>query len=462
MTNWTYTQKNYLGKDAGFNLWQPDKDQMLNFFLPDYQYGSTEQRLDADGHILCQVTRRYNAYHLLASEKTVREGKTHLSETQYYAKAGVKFDDQPTQHALPKTKKETWSEPGEKGGTASRAVVTRYQFDEFGNPVRQEAPDGTISEYTYYPAEGEGSNCPADPYGFTRYVKSQSLTPLQKSGREPKNMTQYTWQPLAALETITGNGYAVVQKTVKQTTGNKRSLTENTYYADKHSRPIYGCLHRKTITLTPDIRQEKTFTYSQLLTYTMTEQAVTEHHAFTGHDGLTATNTTVRHISTGNVLSETSAQGIETHYAYDKLGRIIRRTLCPDSVYTNTSTWEYRVHPAGPYSIETDAWGNKHKTSFDGAGRALRQDTFDTETARWYATFSCQHNQLGEVSSGTVKDWLTGSQTAYPLTSEITYGGWGEKKAVSFSDGKKSLQQTDPIALTQTVYSQSSTGVTQR
>lgn len=460
VTNWTYTQKNYLGKDAGFNLWQPDKDQMLNFFLPDYQYGSTEQRLDADGHILCQVTRRYNAYHLLASEKTVREGKTHLSETEYYAKAGVKFDDQPTQYALPKMQKETWSEPGEKGGTAARTVVTHYAFDEFGNPVSQKAPDGTLSEYTYYSAEGEGSNCPADPYGFTRYVKSQSLTPLQKSGREPKNMTRYTWQPLAALETIAGNGYAVVQKTVEQTTGNKRSLTENTYYADKHSRPLYGRLHRQTITLTPNILQEKTFTYSQLFTYTMTEQAVTEHHAFTGHDGLTAKNTTVRHISTGNVLSETSAQGIETRYAYDKLGRIIRRTLCPDSVYTNTSTWEYGIHPAGPYSIETDARGNKHKTTFDGAGRELHQDTFDTETARWYATFSCQHNQLGEVSSGTVKDWLTGSQTAYPLTSEITYGGWGEKKAVSFSDGRKSLQQTDPIALTQTVYSQGGNGNT--
>ncbi len=69
------------------------------------------------------------------------------------------------------------------------------------------------------------------------------------------------------------------------------------------------------------------------------------------------------------------------------------------------------------------------------------------------------HNPLGEVISCTVRDWLPGGTDVFPLTSNVTYGGWGEKKEVAFSDGRKTLQQTDPITLTQTVYSQA-TGIT--
>ncbi|CAB3775397.1 Putative RHS-repeat-containing toxin [Bacteriophage APSE-3] len=457
ITTWTYTKKNYLGKDAPMNAWHPDHDSMLNVLLADYQYGSTAELKNENDITLSKVTKRYNSYHLLESETTVRDGKTQVSETEYYAKSGAKFDDQPINYALPKTQTESWSEPNEKGVTASRNTVTYYQFDEFGNPVRQEAPDGTISEYTYYPATGEGSDSPADPHGFTRYVKTQTVTPPKKKGDEPISTTRYIWQK---LETLTGNGYAVVQKTVEQTTGNKRSLTNNSYYADKISPALYGRINRQDVTLTSDINRKETFTSKELFTYNITANEVTESHAFTGQDGLTATKTTVQNLWTGT-LSEISVQGTVINYAYDKLGRLINRTTCPGSDYENTTTWEYGIDNEGLYSIENDASGNKDKTHFDGAGRTIKQQRFDAETAKWYETFSCTHNSLGEVTTGTVKDHLpAGSPNNYPLTSNITYGGWGEKKAVSFSDGRKSLQQTDPIALTQTVYSQGGTGNT--
>jgi len=46
----SYTRKNYLGKDASVNTWQPDQYQMLHILLHDYQYGSIEQHLDTDGN----------------------------------------------------------------------------------------------------------------------------------------------------------------------------------------------------------------------------------------------------------------------------------------------------------------------------------------------------------------------------------------------------------------------------
>ncbi|WP_265014718.1 hypothetical protein [Wolbachia endosymbiont (group B) of Camptogramma bilineatum] len=101
---------------------------MLNILLANYQYGSTAEHQNADG--LSKVTRRYNSYHLLISETIVRKGKKYVSETEYYAKAGVNFNNQHTQYALPKKRTESWSELSEQCVTSSRTMVTHYQFDE--------------------------------------------------------------------------------------------------------------------------------------------------------------------------------------------------------------------------------------------------------------------------------------------------------------------------------------------
>lgn len=477
ITKWSYTQKNYLGKDAPLNQWQPDQDHMLNILLADYQYGSTAEHQNADRVTLSKVTRRYNSYHLLVSETTVRDGKQYVSETEYYAKKGAAFNDQPTQYVLPKKQTESWFDLSKQDVTSSRTLVTRYQFDEFGNPAHQEASDGTISDYAYYPAIGEGSNCPADPHGFTRYLKTLTVTPPKKSGNEPARLTRYRWQKLEPLRS-TGNAvlsflirrksksksnrYAVVQKTIEQTTGYTRILTNNTYYSDKTLSSLYGRIYGQEITLTPDINQAKTFTSAEIFTYDICKASdhIVENREFRGHDGLTAKKKACRHMRTGKVMSKTDPQGVETLYCYDTLGRITRRTLCPNSEYESITSWEYGINKEdGVYSIETDASGNKNKARFDGAGRAIKKHRFDVDTAAWYTGAICIHNPLGEVISCTVRDWLPGGADVIPLTSNITYGGWGEKKEVAFSDGRKALQQTDPITLTQTVFSQG-TGMT--
>lgn len=109
VTQWEWTQKNYLGKDAGLSQWQPDTDGMLNILLSDYVYGSTERRMDTNGTtVLCEVTRRYNSYHLQVSENTLRAGKNYTETTQYYAVPGATFSEQPEQYALPKMKVKSW------------------------------------------------------------------------------------------------------------------------------------------------------------------------------------------------------------------------------------------------------------------------------------------------------------------------------------------------------------------
>ncbi|ECF7068852.1 hypothetical protein XS74_25075 [Salmonella enterica subsp. enterica] len=190
ITLWEWTQRNYLGKDAGLNQWQPDSDMMLNVLLPDYQYGSTARLMDTDGNtVLSTVTRRYNSYHLQVSETTLRSGKTYLKATEYHARPGASFEEQPAQFALPLIQTESWDDGS---GVAPRMRVTQTWFDEAGNPQRQEAPDGTVTEYVYYPAEGESDACPADPYGFTCWLKSKTATPRQIYGDEPVSVSVNT------------------------------------------------------------------------------------------------------------------------------------------------------------------------------------------------------------------------------------------------------------------------------
>lgn len=451
ITEWNYTRKNYLGKDANFNMWHPDTDQMLNIFIINNQYGSTEQHMDSNGRVLCRVTRRYNCYHLLEFEMTNRNGKVHTKSTEYYAKPGVKFDDQPAQYALPKIKTECWSESDKNGTMLKRTIQIRYEFDENGNPIREESPDGTVTEFTYYPSNGEENKCPADPHGFVRYQKMQTITPPQKTGNEFISSTSYKWQKLDALN---GDGYAVVQKSNEQTTAKKRKLTQNLYYTDHRIPLLYGRIMCQQMTLTPDITQTETFTTTNRLDYRITLTELIEESKFIGHDGLIATATIAHDLWTKKLLSETTCQGIETRYDYDKIGRLKCQTLCPNSEYEIANTWDYKISKSNSYTIETDAVGNKIKTHFDCIGRIVSRYTFNADTAIWYETYSSEYNSLGEPISSTVDDWLIDGSKRFPLMSSITYDGWGEKSMVSFSNNKIEHQQIDNTHLIHTSFAE--------
>lgn len=453
-TTWKYTQENYLGKNANFEHWQPDTDHMLNILIRDYHYGSTEESTNDDGNVLSAVTRRYNSYHLLVSETTVRDGKKHAKETEYHAQVDVEFDKQPVQYALPKKQTETWSH--EDDATNSHSTVTNLEFDGDGNPVRHQSPDGTVTEYTYYPSAGDGDACPADPHGFVRYQKMKTVTPPKTSGNEAVSQTKFVWQKVDALR---GSGYTVAQKSKELIKGNSHSSTTNIYHTDHKAPAIYGRVRSQQSIFIPDTSKTETiFTKSRNFTYTIDPKSNTFTHKteFIGHDGLTTTESQVRNVWTGQMQAQRSSTGVEIRYDYDKLGRIIRRTVCPGSDYENSSKWEYVMSEDGLHTIETDHDGNATKSSFDFSGRILSQHRFDTEKKVWYEVSSSAHNSLGEVVSRTVSDWHTGTAKTgrdhFPLTADIAYGGWGEKKTISFSNDKKQHQDFDYIQRTQKAF----------
>ncbi|WP_052752434.1 RHS repeat-associated core domain-containing protein [Tatumella morbirosei] len=454
VTLWSWTQYNYLGKDAGLNQWQPDTDQMLNILLIGYIYGSTAKVMDTDGStVLNTVTRRYNSYHLLVSETTLRHDKTFSTTVEYHARPGVNFEVQPEQYALPAVQTESWSDDS---GAAPRTRVTLTQFDESGNPLHQETPEGTVMEYVYYPAEGEGDACPADPDGFVRWLKSKTVTPPQIKGDEPVSVTVTTWKKLS---TANGDGYNLVSDKEVQKTGGTQSVVVRDYYSDSGDMLTYAREKSQTTTLVPDIIRADSFTSRRDFTYQTTGQGLIQTETFTGHDNVTLTRSTLSHKHTGLVLSETDAQNVTLTNTYDNIGRPLTRTIARGTPYENVCCWTYALEKGGPVTVTTDQNGNQLKIYLDGLGREISREILDKDdTQQWFEMASRTYTPLGEVGSSISHDWLPGSSEQFSVDATASYDGWGRVSQRAFSDGTRDLQQTDLVALRNSTYSQGRAG----
>lgn len=452
-TRWEWTEKNYLGNNSGYKLWQPDIDPMLHIPAHDYIYGSTAKMLDAEsGLFIGMVTRRYNSYHLLVSEVTLREGKRFSVSTEYRARPSVYFDEQPAQFALPVLRTESWDTGND---SPSRQRITRWQFDEGGNLLCQETPDGTITEYVYYPVGGEDDVCPPDPHGFTRYLKSKTVRPRMISGDEVQTVSVHTWKK---RDLISGEeGYYVVAASVEETAGSLKTLITRDYYEDINDLLTFGREKQRKTTLTPDVKKIPAVSYSRTedFIYESREKGLFQSVTLTSHDNLKLTRSTLRDPVLGHLLSETDSQGVTTKYSYDKAGRIVTRTEASGTSWEKTFTWSYTLDSTGLVTTATDPAGNGVKTFFDGAGREIKQAILDNDSSKkWFEASSRTYNSLGEDETGVGSDWVIvdNSSKKYSISSETICDGWGNISRQTFSDGTTNFQSTDPVALTQNVY----------
>lgn len=446
VTEWDWTENNYLGRNSNIKAWTNDTDHMLHVLDPEYRYGSTERWIDAKtSNVLGTVTRSYNGYHLLVSESTLREGKTYTISTEYYARHSATFDEQPDHFALPKSKLESW-----KDSSGSRTRVIRWEFDESGNPIKRVAPDGTITKCIYYPSGGEGDACPADPHGFTRYLKRRTITPPRLTGKEPATISDHTWKK---RDDLYKENYTVVTDRITETIGSVQTIVTRTYYDDLSDPLTYGREKRRTTLYKPDKQADVSYTRMQDFTYESTVQGLRQTETLTTHDNLTATRVTLRHPVFGHLLLEHDAQDVTVSYMYDKAGRVLSRKVMPGTVTERKTTWEYDIEGIYPVTTETDPAGNKLKTFFDGGGREIKTQRYVKEgTQNWYDIASREYNSLGEVIDGSGCDWDVDKQAPFRIDTSFSYDGWGNINSKRRSDGTTSNWLTDPISLTRSTY----------
>ena len=445
----TYTTQNFLGYNGNFGDWDSDSDYIYTT-LTDYQYGSTETLSDGETTVITE--RTYNNYHLQVGETVTRGNCVHQTRTTYYAQEGDFIDAQPPQFQMPATQTSTWTDRSLPEKEQSRSEVTLTEFDDQGNPVRLESPDGTTTTYEFYPANGDGDNCPPALNGFVRYLKSVVTTPRSSDYADtPKQTQRFTYGLLG------DTGY-IVQTSQTRFSGDEKLSVRTTAYNTDSKSSEFG-----RVTALVDVRydRQQSCTCRQDFDTAVSNALMVQTVTFTGHDGLTTTARRTQSALSGLLFSETNTQNVTTKHTYDLLGRPLTRTMASGTAYENTTRWEYGIDERCPVTTEKDASGNQIRHYFDGCGRGISKQRFDTDdTKQWFDIVSRQYDALGQYQVGAGLDWVTaGTDDPESFVVEVSaaYDHWGNQSQLSFSDDTRLRTEANPVQLITRKYSQGGT-----
>ncbi|WP_172386311.1 RHS repeat-associated core domain-containing protein [Streptomyces sp. MNP-20] len=439
--DYSYTDTNFLGGHSGA-AWDPDQDNLYGV-LGRYAYGSTESRT-CNGHTT-QTIRSYNQYHLQTGEEIRQNGYSQKTVTEYYATVGKRFDQQPEQFQLPKCRTVTWTDPQQN----SRTETTQTTFDAAGNPQSLVEPDGTRTEWTYYPASGSGSGGPREPNGFTRLLQSVTSTPPPTGFDAPAHQQTYAYRQLQ--DTADPQVSAAVLKSVEQHHADGRLLSEKTFTYSA-ARAELGRLTRLVETEYPSGSDGPTYAATHDFVFAVRQEGLVQRHTLTSHDDLTLTRSQTRSRFTGRLWSATDPDNNAATMTYDGLGRMLTRTQNTGAApYQATDTVAYETAGSAPFVVtSTDTAGNAVRESLDGMGQPIRHERKDTDgDGTWYTVQTLAYDEQGRLSSVTAADHVRGSGKIQQSES-YTYDDWGRISARTSSDGARHLTLTDPVAQTTT------------
>ncbi|MCP9268662.1 hypothetical protein M5U04_11290 [Xenorhabdus sp. XENO-1] len=449
-----YTNFNFLGY-GGQGNWNRDEDYLYGI-LTDYQYGSTESW--NDGTRQRHITRRYNNYHLLISEMTQQNGCKRVHKTDYYVQIGEDFESQPPQFQMPKSATVSFND-------GSDADITQTQFDSAGNPTVQITPDGTRTDWIYYPAEGESGACPPDPHGFVRFIKSKTVTPGKASPEgtyddAPVHKIVYRYTRLPTLPGAPAS-YAVVRTYQGWSSADQLLHESQTHYVSDVSSPDYGRIHRidETVYVTPDearFSSGSTWTSHQTFSYTLQGEVLVQNIQWTGHDQFGMTAQRAQSRVSGKLWYEVDAQGRTAHYYYDGIGRILKRINNVATDYAREINYAYAIEGVGSVTTtETDVMGNQIRSRFDGLGRAYQQEILERgqEEQGWRLVAEIVRDSGGRVVTEIRHDWLpvgNGLDNIAKVSSRqhFEYDDWGQRHLVIHDTGARVQQDYDPVTRT--------------
>ncbi|MGP4114433.1 RHS repeat-associated core domain-containing protein [Streptomyces sp. 4N509B] len=456
-----YTDTNFLGGHSN-ESWDTDKDDLYDI-LTGYSYGSTETRdcrvvtsEGAQGTQTTRTLRHYNHLHLQTTETTQQNACSHHVQTDYYAVVGQPFAQQRPQFQLPRKRTVTWTRPpGSGSGDASRSEVTETTFDEAGNPLTQLDPDGRLTEWAYYPAEGSGSDCPPEPNGFVRLLRSVTRTPAPGTGFDdaPVYRTSYRYEghttPDARVST------AVLKSEERQYAG-KALLRRETFTYSTSTSPgtEFGRVTGFVETEYPNGENGTSYATTHTFTFSTEGEALDQAHTLATHDGLTTTRSQKRSRFTGRLWSTTDPQANRTTLTYDGLGRSLVRTVNPGTPHEAKETHTYAMGGStAPFVVtSTDERGNQLRETLDGAGRPIlreQKDIDDDGQGTWYTVQTLRYDDQGRASAITALDQVRGGKKTQ-LTRSFSYDDWGELETTRFDDGAAHVTRADPVTRTTT------------
>lgn len=466
-TLYEYSDHNYLGYGSTVE-WKPDEDNLYGV-LNGYEYYSREICKGEGTEV--QTKRTYNNFHLLTREEMRQGNVSRTTETEYYARPAISFDDQPAQFQLPKKQTTTYRDTSKPVGKDSRSQETITEFDQSGNLIKKIIPDGTVTTLEYYNKAGE-EGCPKDPYGFVRFLKKETIQPiLHPSGfLFPTYTTHYTYESFGTRSNEWVKSVVLLtQQDLKR--DEKPIWTKTTTYVNNPTSAEHGRISDIQTKQYDLDKPAQFYTSQEHFSFKIHGEVLYQEVAYTGHDGLKSSIKKEQSRYNGKLISETDSQGNKSSYLYDKLGRMTSRILNGGTEYENTITTVYSLIKNSQGDIteisttQTDPKGNKKRTYFDGMGRTLKQARNDVDSSvvktsdeSFIDILKQDYDALGRKKKVTTSDYLRSeqiSQTQISLTAELFYDTWGENHLIKFSDGNMEYSLYDPILIESISYTQS-------
>lgn len=418
---YSYSDKNYLGF-ASDRAWVAGKDTLFQA-RREYKYSSTETINGSQS-----VVRVYNKYHLLESAEYRQNGTIYKKEEyDYFANLGIGIEYQPATYSFVKELRTTYYQ----GGRQKTFTIT-YNYDNYGNQTYIKQVDGSEIARTFYPASGEGDNCPAEPNGMVSLLKRESFIPASTEYGEKPRHTDMTYLSLSKLNN--SNEYFVL---IKRQAYHDHSV-EMTYFANKSNLYEYGRLATQKMTVNG---KETRITYG----YDFAADTLKTTQQLSAYDGLTAITSDTIAYWDGKNTENVDAEGVVTTSTYDSIGRKITDTVAPGTAYEATVGFTYEVGNGINVLTTTDEKGNKLVQYFNNAGKKIKVQQSDA-SGSLKTINEFYYNNFGLLVTQIDSDWLGGEQLS--LTTTYEYDSNGNVNKVLHPDGRTELITQNLATLT--------------
>lgn len=473
-TCYSYTPENFLGNGTGIT-WNDDLgDNLYEFTGSDFEYGSTASHY-LDGKVLRTVESTFNRFHLLRKQVTCQEGCIDTVETLYHEVDNARFPDQPAHFQLPREVRRVWTLRDDP--RLRQEEVATMTYDEHGNLLEERLANGMRMVREYY-TNDENDDCPDDPEGFVRSVKSLTVYPAPTASTEgaPAQTvtTRYRYVKLPALaqqdpNLKLGGWLAIEQEELIELQGEGEGKTERVLscthrrYLHKPDNPfLHGRLDQQTVTIdgtssTSRWRYQRVEDDADKLTWSQSTET------FSAPCGTVEKTTSRKHsLHTGLLVEEEDPNGIAIRHHYDVLGRLVEQTTATGMPEQATRRFAYRLltENGRTYACEetTDVNGVLTRTVYDGSGRPLRRerDTQEGEDAKVVTrkVSDSQYDSIGRLVGETFHDYLppeedspTQQERILSMPYTYAYDGWGQRCEVTRPDGVKERTDTSPFGI---------------
>ena len=323
---------------------------------------------------------------------------------------------------------------------------TVYEYDREGNLVRETNASGQTTSYTYDDLGRRTSVTNAA--GATTSVFYNELGKAERICYPNGSSTVYEYEKGGRLKSVrypdgAGEHYGYDAR------GN---LTERTTTAGECYKYSYDCLARITSIENP-AGGVAYFTYDALGRVTKAEDEK-------------GNVTCYEYTLNGNLAKVTDALGNETFYQYDAMGQLVQ-TSCTGTNGEEPQNTVYTWDKEGHVTTVTDPLGDIERYTYDPAGKMrAKVDKDGYETTFHYGTngqveeicyadgrkVSLTYNAIRQLEE--VKDWLGTTKIAmdeagriasvtdpYGKTVGYEWGSMGERTAVLYPDGKKTVYE---------------------